>query len=114
MRGRRGSHVEGFREGDEAYCQLSQFLQGDDQVGKRTAPAVEPLNEDSVQFSAAHRGKQLLALRTLQGTRSNLPDLRDGLPASSTGVLSHGLDLERKRLLIVSRDPGVECDSKAG
>jgi len=52
-------------------------------------------------------------LRTLQGTRSNLPDLRDDLPASPTRVLSHGLDLERQRLLIVSRDPGVECDSKA-
>jgi hypothetical protein len=95
-------HVEGFGKGDEADPQFGEFFQGDDEVGKRSSPPVEPPNEDCVHLAAADGGEQFLALRPLQSAGADFLDLGNDLPATSVGVLPHGSDLKWKRLLVVS------------
>lgn len=103
-------HVEGFGEGDEADSEFDQLFERDHEIGERTAPPVQPPDDDGVHLTATDGGEQLLTLWTLERARSHLSDLSGDLPASPLGVLPHGLDLERKRLLIGGGDPGVEGD----
>jgi hypothetical protein len=50
-------------------------LQGDDEIGKRSAPAIKPPDENRFDFAAADGGEQFLTLRLLQGTGTYLLDL---------------------------------------
>ncbi len=57
-----------FRQRDEADAQLGQFLQPQDEIGERTAPAVQPPDDDRIQFAAADGGKEAFPLGSLNCT----------------------------------------------
>jgi hypothetical protein len=63
------------------------------------------------QLTPADGVGQLFAFGPLQGTRTNLLDLGGDLPSATDRVLTHGLYLERERLLVMAGDTGVEGDS---
>ncbi len=58
-------------------------------------------DKDRVQLAAADSGEQLLAFRSLESARFNLFDLGSEFPPPTNGVLLHGSDLQRQRLLVV-------------
>lgn len=46
-----GRQVEGFVEGDESHVDCGQIVQGRDEVRDRTAPTVEPPDDDGIDVA---------------------------------------------------------------
>lgn len=104
---RRG-HIKCFRQRDEADAQLGQFLQRQDEIGQRAAPAVQPPDDDRIQFASADGSKEVFPLGSLNCTRSYFSHFRNDLPSSASGIFTHRFDLQRQSLLVVCGNTRVD------
>jgi hypothetical protein len=71
------------------------FLQRQDEIGERAAPApaVQPPDDDRIQFAAADGGKEAFPLGSLNCTRSYFSHFHNDLPSSAKGIVTHRFDL---------------------
>ena len=70
----RRRQVERLAQRDEADLQLCQFLQGGDEVDERAAPAIEPPDDDDIDFPSTGGTQQVLAARTGLGAGADFLD----------------------------------------
>ena len=66
------------------------FLQGGEQTGDRSSPAIEPPHQHEIGLSAPCRVQQFLPQLTLGCTGVDLFHLQGDGPATSGSVLAHG------------------------
>src|SRR5579863_251576 len=104
----RSSQVEGLGQRDEADAEMLQFLERGQQIGYRSAPAIEPPDQHHVDLAPPSRFDQLLPHLPLRGAGADFLHLHGDGPAPSGCILAHGPILHRQGLLIVRGDTGVE------
>jgi len=104
--------VERLGDRHEPDTQLGELFQSYDQIDQRAAPTIQPPNQHDIDFAAARGGQQFFAEFTLGRAGTNLSDLDYDGPTARPGILAHGADLQRKRLLIVRGHAGVEAGAK--
>ena len=61
----RRRQVERLAERDEADLECGQFLEGRDQIDQGTPPAIQPPDQDQVEFTPSRRPDQILPLGAL-------------------------------------------------
>lgn len=103
--------IQSFRERYETDVEIAEFLEGGDQIGHRTSPAVQAPDDDHIDVAAARGIQQFLPQFPHGGSRSDFFDLdRDG-PATTGNVIPHGAMLQLQCLLIVGGDTSVEASA---
>jgi hypothetical protein len=100
--------VESFAQRDEADAQWSKLLQRGDEVEERPSPTVEPSHNDPIELPPSRRLEQLLSLRPQDCARANILDFQGSFLPTLDNVITHRGQLQRERLLVMGRDPGVE------
>jgi hypothetical protein len=85
-----------------------QFLQGDEQVGDRPSPAVQPPHQHHIDFTTARGVHELLTGLSLDSTGTDFADLYHDSPAAPDNILPQRTHLHRERLLIGRGDARVQ------
>src|ERR1700680_3454748 len=65
------SQIQRFSERYEADTQFGKFLQRDDQIDERPAPAIQPPDQHHIDLAPTRRCKQILAELTLCRARTD-------------------------------------------
>ena len=91
---------------------MLQFLERRQQIRHRPAPAIQSPHQHDIDLAAACGLQQFLASFSLGRAGADLTDLHGDGPAAPGGILAHGADLHRQRLLIVRGNAGVEADAE--
>lgn len=108
----RSREVERLGERDERDAELAKLFERENEIRKRSSPAIESPDDDRVDVASSRRLHELLALRSMLRARLHLVNLENDAPFAMVGVLAHLSKLHRNRVLVRRRDARVERDAK--
>ncbi len=91
---------------------MLEFLKRRNQICHGPAPAIQTPNQDDIDFAPSCRGDQSCASFPVRRAGADLFHLREDGPTALGCVFAHGADLQRKRLLVVGGNAGVEAHPK--
>ena len=91
-------------------AEMIQFLECGDQIRQRSSPAVQTPDEHDIDLAPSRCFHQLLPQFAFGSAGADFLHLQDDGPAARGGVLAHGAHLQRKRLLILCGDAGIQAD----
>jgi hypothetical protein len=91
---------------------MAQFLKCGDQIGQRTAPAIQSPYQHDIDLAPASSLQQFLASLPLRRTGANLTHLHRNRPAATRCVFAKSAILHGKGLLVVRGHAGIEANPK--
>ena len=91
---------------------MRSILKRRDQIDQGASPAIQPPDQDQVEFAPSRRLGSTLPLGTLADARADILHLSAQRPTRMFGIVTHSRELQGQRLLVVGRDAGVKADAR--